>query len=133
MRREGLKQDEKVPYDAVGFDLPGHGLVDEDHERGDSGVEAEAVQIFGHFLDAGMERLELVSGRLDFRDRRAELDLAEQFVPRVSFGSELLFKFGFALFVHEKTPDAAQEAINPSDTFVPPPLPLSYRPLELFL
>src|SRR5437899_13102552 len=49
------------------------------------------------------------------------------------FGSELLFKLRFALFVHEKTPDAAQEAIDPFHTFSAPGLDHFERAQEHFV
>ena len=43
----------------TGFDFPGHRFVDENHHGRDGGVEAHAVEVFGDFLDAGVQRLQL--------------------------------------------------------------------------
>ena len=64
MRREGLEQDQEIAQHRDRLGLPGHRFVDEDHQGGDGGVEAQAVEVFGDLLDAGVQRLELGRRRL---------------------------------------------------------------------
>ena len=79
MRRERREQLQKRFHHRQRLVLPRHRLVDENHHRGNRRVEAHPVQIFGDFLDAGVQRLELRGRGVRVGDRAVEQNQIQQF------------------------------------------------------
>ena len=123
MRREGLEQNQEIAQHGNRLRFPGHRVVHKNHQRGNRRVEAQAVEVFGDFLDAGVQRLQLRRRRRHVFDGGIQFDQIQQFSASLRLcGCFRLFKFRFALFVHEQPPDAAEETINALDALGAPRL-----------
>src|SRR2546425_11347692 len=99
--RERLEENQEVPKHVDGPDFPGHGFVDEDHEGGNSCVEAQGIQVLSYLPDAGMEGFELGGRRLDIFDLGGEVDVFKENSAVVRLSGQALFELGFALFLYE--------------------------------
>src|SRR6266850_8015711 len=123
MRREGREQLQERSQHGRRLRLPRYRFVGEDHERADGGVEAEAVQIFRHLLDGGMQRLELRRSRWRVHDRWIELDQIQQLSASLRLcGCLCLLEFSLTLLVHEESPHTAEETIDTLDALGVPRL-----------
>ena len=82
-----------------------------------------------------MERLELRGRGSHFRDRAIQQNQIQQFSVSLCLCGQSfrLFKSRFGFFIHEQTPDAAEETIHALDAFGVPRLRVLQRPHEHFV
>ena len=128
-----MQQNQKIAEDRGGLGLPGHRFVDEHHESGDSGIEVQRVEVFGHFLDAGVEGFQFGVSRVNVFDSGTQLDLFEGFCAAFRLGGRVLLEFGLAFFIDEQSPYAAEKTVNAFHAFGAPGLHHLQRPHEHFI
>ena len=120
MRRKWLEQEQKIAQDGGWLAFPTNRLVDKNHQGGNGGVETQAIQIFGHFFDTGLQCFELIGAGREVLNGRAELNFLQQRRPVLRFRREGLLECRFALFIHEQSPHPAEETVDPFHSFGAP-------------
>ena len=134
MRREGGQQLEKSFQHGNWFCFPRDGFVHEHHHRRNRGVEAHPVEVFGDFLDARVQRLELRRSRRHVFDGRTQLDQVQQFSASLRLcGGLRLLELSLTLLVHEQTPRATEKFIDAGDAIGVPRLHHFERTHEHFV
>ena len=87
VRRERREQLQKSFHHGQRLRLPRHRLVDENHHRGNRRVETHAVQIFGDFFDARVQRLELRGRGVQVGNGAVEQNQIQQFFALLAFAA----------------------------------------------
>src|SRR5947208_298321 len=109
MWSERLQQNQKFTKDFRRLNFPRDGFVHKDHQRRDRSVKAKPVQIFRYFFDAGVERFKLCGCGVRFLHAGSNSNLLQELRPALWFGGEVLLEVGFALFIDEEPPRAAEK------------------------
>ena len=112
MRCERIEQDEECLHGRNRNRLRVDERVYENHHLRNGGVERERLDVFGHFLDRGVQ---------DFLLRLGKIDIANG-------GRD--FPFASLVLDHHQSPDARQKPCNAFDAAHAPRLHLFKRPHE---